>query len=76
FVRNPLYWGPKPAFDEVMVKVIPDPNSRALALQAGEVELIQGAAGEITAGTFVRLRDQGYATALSAPLATRTLAMN
>nr|WP_314659810.1 nickel ABC transporter substrate-binding protein [uncultured Pseudomonas sp.] len=76
FVRNPLYWGPKPAYGEVMVKVIPDPNSRALALQAGEVDLIQGAAGEITAGTFVRLRDQGYATALSAPLATRTLAMN
>lgn len=76
FVRNPDYWGPKPAYAEVMVKVIPDPNSRALALQAGELELIQGAAGEITAGTFVRLREQGFATALSAPLATRTLAMN
>ncbi|MFJ4346528.1 nickel ABC transporter substrate-binding protein [Pseudomonas sp. NPDC089401] len=76
FVRNPHYWGPTPAYGAVMVKVIPDPNSRALALQAGEIELIQGAASEITAGTFVRLRDQGFATALSAPLATRTLAMN
>ncbi|HDS1737070.1 nickel ABC transporter substrate-binding protein [Pseudomonas sp. BP8] len=76
FARNPDYWGPKPAYGEVLVKVIPDPNSRALALQAGELELIQGAAGEITAGTFVRLREHGFATALSAPLATRTLAMN
>lgn len=76
FERNPLYWGPKPAYAQVLVKVIPDPNSRALALQAGELELIQGAAGEITAGTFVRLREQGFATALSAPLATRTVAMN
>lgn len=76
FVRNPHYWGPAPAYGEVMVKVIPDPNSRALALQAGEIDLIQGAAGEITAGTFVRLRDQGFTTALSAPLATRTVAMN
>jgi nickel transport system substrate-binding protein len=76
FARNPFYWGAKPAYGEVLVNVIPDPNSRALALQAGELELIQGAAGEITAGTFVRLRDQGFATALSAPLATRTLAMN
>lgn len=76
FARNPNYWGAKPAYSQVVVKVIPDPNSRALALQVGELQLIQGAAGEITAGTFVRLRDQGFATALSAPLATRTLAMN
>ena len=76
FARNPLYWGPTPAYGEVLVKVIPDPNSRALALQTGELQLIQGAAGEITASTFVRLRDQGFATALSAPLATRSVAMN
>lgn len=76
FTRNPYYWGAQPAYGEVLVKVIPDPNSRALALQTGQIDLIQGAAGEITASTFVRLRDQGFASALSAPLATRSLAIN
>lgn len=76
FARNEHYWGPKPAYGSVLVKVISDPDSRAIALQTGEVDLIQGAEGEISPGTFVRLRDSGFKTAISAPLATRTVAMN
>lgn len=76
FERNEHYWGAKPAFGAVLVKVISDPDSRAIALQTGELDLIQGAEGEISPGTFVRLRDAGFNTAISAPLATRTVAMN
>lgn len=76
FERNPHYWGPKPGYGSVLVKVISDPDSRAIALQTGEIDLIQGADGEISPGTFVRLRDSGFKTAISAPLATRTVAMN
>lgn len=76
FQRNEHYWGPRPAYGEVLVKVISDPDSRAIALQTGEVDLIQGAEGEISPGTFVRLRDAGFNTAISAPLATRSVAMN
>ena len=76
FERNEGYWGPKPAYGSVLVKVISDPDSRAIALQTGEIDLIQGADGEISPGTFVRLRDSGFKTAISAPLATRTVAMN
>ncbi|KMM85529.1 nickel ABC transporter substrate-binding protein [Pseudomonas taetrolens] len=76
FERNEQYWGPKPAYGSVLVKVISDPDSRAIALQTGELDLIQGADGEISPGTFVRLRDSGFKTAISAPLATRLVAMN
>ncbi|MCU1727541.1 nickel ABC transporter substrate-binding protein [Pseudomonas sp. 7P_10.2_Bac1] len=76
FDRNEHYWGAKPAYGSVLVKVISDPDSRAIALQTGELDLIQGAEGEISPGTFVRLRDSGFNTAISAPLATRTVAMN
>ena len=76
FERNEHYWGAQPAYGSVLVKVISDPDSRAIALQTGEIDLIQGADGEISPGTFVRLRDSGFNTAISAPLATRTMAMN
>lgn len=76
FERNEHYWGPQPAYSEVLVKVISDPDSRAIALQTGQLDLIQGSEGEISPGTFVRLRDAGFQTAISAPLATRTVAMN
>ncbi len=76
FDRNPHYWGPAPAYGSVLVKVISDPDSRAIALQTGEIDLIQGADGEISPGTFARLRDAGFKAATSAPLATRTVAMN
>ena len=76
FQRNEHYWGAKPAYETVLVKVISDPDSRAIALQTGELDLIQGAEGEISPGTFVRLREAGFRAALSAPLATRTVAMN
>ncbi len=76
FERNAHYWGNKPAYGSVLVKVISDPDSRAIALQTGEIDLIQGADGEISPGTFVRLRDSGFHSAISAPLATRTVAMN
>ncbi|MEG5262837.1 nickel ABC transporter substrate-binding protein [Pseudomonas sp. JDS28PS106] len=76
FQRNEHYWGQRPAYDQVRVRVISDPDSRAIALQTGELDLIQGSEGEISSGTFVRLRDAGFATAISPPLATRAVAIN
>ena len=78
FAANPAYWGEKPGFARLVVKVIPDPNTRAIALQTGEVDLITGAAGLIPSEAFLRLRDQApaFSAALSPPLATRVLALN
>ncbi|MFS0728131.1 nickel ABC transporter substrate-binding protein [Paenibacillus sp. 1P07SE] len=38
-VRNPHYWGETPGVSRLVLKVIPDPQSRVLALQSGEVDI-------------------------------------
>ncbi len=44
FVRNPTYFDkPKPYIDTIVMKVIPDPNTLASALQSGEIDAIHGA---------------------------------
>ncbi|OPY51554.1 MAG: putative ABC transporter periplasmic-binding protein [Methanosaeta sp. PtaU1.Bin060] len=45
--RNPYYWGEKPILEKITFKVIPDAQTRALALQSGDVELIGGKIGRI-----------------------------
>ncbi len=78
FVRNERYWGPKPAMRRVLVKVIPDPQTRVLALETGEIDLIYGGSGhgsgQIGLESFEQLRDGGeYVTAMSHPYSTRTM---
>jgi peptide/nickel transport system substrate-binding protein len=41
-VRNPNYWGEKPRLSKIVLKVIPDPQTRVLALQSGQVDLAGG----------------------------------
>lgn len=38
---NEDYWGNKPRVGKIIFKYIPDPNSRLLALQAGEVDVVK-----------------------------------
>lgn len=38
--KNPDYWGTKPQLDRITFRFYPDPNTRLLALQANEVDLI------------------------------------
>jgi len=77
FVRNESYWGERPGFDEVEVKVIVDPNTRAIALETGEIDLIYGVDGPISPDTFERFRAGGRVTAaLSKPMESRVLALN
>ena len=77
FERNDSYWGNKPAYDEVTVKVVPDPNTRAIAFETGEIDLIYGVDGPISPDTFERFRQMGtYSAELSEPLETRLLAIN
>lgn len=42
FVKNENYWGKEPAFDEIIVKYIPDSTSRIQALKTGEIDMIFG----------------------------------
>ncbi len=76
FERNDHYWGVKPAVRRILVKVIPDPNTRAVAFETGEIDLIYGD-GQISLDTFDRFKnDPRYTAAISQPLATRAIAMN
>lgn len=46
-VRNPKYWGEMPKLSKIILKVIPDPQSRVLALQAGDVDIAGGQMGKL-----------------------------
>lgn len=77
FVRNDSYWAAKPAYEQITVKVIPDPNSRAVAFETNQIDLIYGTDGPISPDTFERFRAMGtYNAELSPPLETRVLAIN
>lgn len=76
-VRNPRYWGAKPAVDKVTIKVIPDATSRAVALETGDVDMLYGNEGLLPLDTFERLRhNPQFTTRLSAPAETIMLALN
>lgn len=46
-VRNPNYWGDMPKLSKIIMKVIPDPQSRVLALQSGDVDIAGGQMGKL-----------------------------
>ncbi|GIN99790.1 nickel ABC transporter, nickel/metallophore periplasmic binding protein [Brevibacillus halotolerans] len=76
FTRNEKYWGEKPKVDKVIVKVIPDGESRVLAFEKKDIDLIFGN-GVISQDSFRFLKESGkYETKLSEPKATRALLFN
>ncbi|WP_044477140.1 nickel ABC transporter substrate-binding protein [Paenibacillus antibioticophila] len=46
-VANPYYWGEKPKLTKIVLKVIPDPQSRVMALQSGDIDIAGGQLGKI-----------------------------
>ncbi|KJF27669.1 nickel ABC transporter substrate-binding protein [Clostridium aceticum] len=76
FTKNEYYWGTQPKVDKVVVKIIPDGETRAMAFEKKEIDLIYGS-GLISLDSYKQLRDSGkYETGISQPLATRLLAIN
>ena len=76
FTRNDTYWGEAPKLDKIVAKVIPDPQSRLLSLQSGEVDLVYGLQ-LISAQSFKEFeKNTDFGTALSAPVSTRMLILN
>jgi len=76
FTRNPNYWGQKPKVDKIVIKIIPDGETRVLAFEKGELDLIFGE-GVISMDAFKQLKESGkYETSLSEPVATRLMVMN
>lgn len=76
-VRNEHYWGEKPALSKITIKVIPDPTSRAVAFETGDIDLLYGNEGLLPLDTFSRFsQNPALHTQLSAPVETVMLAMN
>jgi nickel transport system substrate-binding protein len=76
-VRNERSWGEKPAIGKVVIKVIPDATSRAVAFETGDIDLLYGNEGLLTLDTFARFsHNPAWRTQLSAPVETVMLALN
>ena len=81
FVRNDEYWGQKPLFEKVLVKVITDSEARMIALETGDIDMVFGAAGsaeaQVSLEGFRRLESTGaFESALSHSMTTHSLALN
>jgi nickel transport system substrate-binding protein len=75
--RNDRYWGEKPKIRQITVKVIPDPTTRAVAFETGEIDLLYGNEGLLPLDTFARFsQSPSYRTQLSQPIETIMLALN
>ncbi|QYR21997.1 nickel ABC transporter substrate-binding protein [Paenibacillus sp. sptzw28] len=76
FTRNPKYWGDQPKADKLVIKIIPDGDTRVLAFEKGDLDLIYGE-GVISLDAYKQLEASGdYETRLSEPVATRQLVLN
>ncbi|MCI9485830.1 MAG: nickel ABC transporter, nickel/metallophore periplasmic binding protein [Lachnospiraceae bacterium] len=61
FERNENYWGEKPSFRYLKAVVIPDVNTAASALKAGEIDLMVDST-QITAEMFKEMEAAGFST--------------
>lgn len=76
FEANENYWGEVPAIKKITVKVISDNQTRILALQNGEIDLIYGK-DMLDAETLAGLEgNTQFTESLSGPISTRQLLMN
>jgi nickel transport system substrate-binding protein len=76
FEANESYWGEKPKVKKITVKVIPDNQTRILALEKGEIDLIFGK-NMIDADAVNKYKDGSkFGVSLSAPTSTRQIVLN
>jgi len=75
FTRNEKYWGAKPAFQKLIIRIIPDSQTRVLALEGGEVDFLFGT-NVIDYDSLNRLKGKGYSVQASQPVKTNALALN
>ena len=76
FDINEEYWGERPKIETILVKVIPDNQTRILALEKGEIDLIYGK-NMIDADAINKYKNSGkFDVLLSEPTSTRQIIMN
>ena len=76
FERNENYWGEAPAIRKITVKVIPDNQTRIMALESGEIDLIFGKNMIDADATSQYLDSDKFTVGLSDPTSTRHIVMN
>lgn len=76
FEANPNYWGPQPKLKKILVKVIPDNQTRVMALEKGEIDLIFGK-NMLDVDSIRKFKDnKDFTIALSEPTSTRQIVLN
>lgn len=76
FERNENYWGEKPEIQKITVKVIPDNQTRIMALESGEIDLIFGK-NMLDADAISQYVDSDkFTVSLSDPTSTRHIVLN
>lgn len=76
FEANPYYWGEAPKIKKIRVKVIPDNQTRILALQNGEIDLIFGK-DMLDADAIKQFTDSDkFDVSFSEAIATRQIVLN
>jgi nickel transport system substrate-binding protein len=76
FEANELYWGKQPSIKKITVKVIPDNQTRILALEKGEIDLIYGK-NMIDAEAINKYKGSDkFSIALSEATSTRQIILN
>ncbi len=76
FERNENYWEEAPVIEKITVKVIPDNQTRIMALENGEIDLIFGK-NMLDADAISQYVDRdGYTVSLSQPTSTRHIVLN
>lgn len=76
FERNENYWGEKPEIERITVKVIPDNQTRIMALESGVIDLIFGK-NMLDADAISQYVDSDkFEVALSNPTSTRHIVLN
>lgn len=76
FERNENYWGEKPAIRKITVKVIPDNQTRIMALESGEIDLIFGKNMLDADSISTYIDSDRFSVSLSDPTSTRHIVLN
>ena len=76
FERNDNYHGTKPQYKYLKVMVIPDINTAANSLKAGEIDMIYDIESQMTGDVFNELQASGFTAELSDPVTTNMILVN
>lgn len=76
FERNENYHGTKPSYKYLKVMIIPDINTAANSLKAGEIDMIYDIESQMTGDIYNELKSAGFEAELSEPVTTNMILVN